>query len=301
MDPIGLIDATGGGRSVSYKGKVYHLNSAGQAQSTEDRGIQRYTYNYNDAGLLSEIHNRFGAFLHFTYDAGDRLTRLTDQAGSEIHYTYDTQGNLHEVIYLDATPGDLSDNPRKTYLYEKSGLPYHLTGILDESGLQYASFDYDASGRGILTEHADGAERVVISYPEEGKAIARFYRDTDNDIYREEAYTYGKYRGAYQLTSRTIQICNDCELGSETWLYDYKGLLLKHTGMNGTVTAYTYDGEGRKLSETAGIGGTLSRTTTYTWDTDLEKILTETTSSTVTTYNYDPNGLLLSKTVTPVE
>lgn len=301
MDPIGMVGGTGGGRSVSYKGKVYHLNNAGQNEATEDSGIQRYTYSYNAAGLVSEIRNRFGAFLQFTYNADNRLIRLTDQAGSEVHYTYDTHGNLYQVVYPDATPGDMSDNPRKTYLYEKSDFPYHLTGITDESGLQFASFDYDANGRGILSEHADGAERVVFSYPEEGRAIVRFYRDTDTDVYREEAYTYGKFRGAYQLTSRTIQVCNDCTLGNETWTYDYKGLLLYHTNLNGVVTAYTYDSDGHKLSEIVGYGGTPSRTTRYTWDTDLEKVLTKTTDSSVTTFNYDANGLLLNKTVTPVQ
>lgn len=303
MDPIGMVDGAGGGggRSVSYKGKVYQLNAAGQNEATEDGGIQRYTYSYNAAGLVSEIRNRFGAFLQFTYNTDNHLIRLTDQAGSEIHYTYDAHGNLYQVVYPDATPGDLSDNPRKTYLYEKSDFPYHLTGITDESGLQFASFDYDANGRGILSEHADGAERVIFSYPEEGQTIVRFYRDTDTDVYREEVYTYGKFRGAYQLTSRTIQVCNDCVLGSETWTYDYKGLLLYHTNLNGVVTAYTYDSDGRKLSEIVGFGGGLSQTTKYTWDTDLEKVLTKTTDSSVTTFNYDANGLLLNKTVTPVQ
>ncbi|MES9994180.1 MAG: DUF6531 domain-containing protein [Candidatus Thiodiazotropha sp.] len=301
MDPIGMVAGTGGGRSISYKSKVYQLNAAGQTVAKEESGIQRYTYSYNAAGLVSEIRNRFGAFLQFTYNADDRLILLTDQAGSEIHYTYDALGNLHEVIYPDATPGNLSDNPRRIYQYENSGLPYHLTGIIDESGLQVASFDYDASGRGVLSEHADGAERVVFSYPREGQAIVRFYRNNDADIYREEAYTYGKFRGAYQLTSRTIQICNDCALGNETWVYDYQGSLIKHTNMGGKVTVYGYDRDGRKLTQTVGHGSPGSQRTSYTWDTDLEKILTETTSSTVTTYNYDANGLLLSKSVTPVQ
>jgi YD repeat-containing protein len=300
MDTIGM-GATGGGRGVTYNGKIYRLNASGQTEATEEDGIQRYTYHYNDDGKVSEIRNRFGAFLQFTYDNDNRLTRLTDQAGSETHYTYDSHGNLSEVIYPDATPGALGDNPRKTYLYENSDYPYHLTGIIDESGLRFARYEYDENGRGTLTEHADGAGRVVISYPEEGKAIVRFYRDTQSDLYREEAYTYGRFRGAYQLTSRTVQVCNDCALGSETWTYDYKGLLLSHEDMRGQETTYTYDEEGRKLSETVAAGTNLARTTTYTWDTDLEKILTITTDTSVTTFNYDANGLLQSKTVTPVQ
>ncbi|MES9971964.1 MAG: DUF6531 domain-containing protein [Candidatus Thiodiazotropha sp.] len=300
MDPINM-GATGGGLSVTYNGKVYRLNTSGQAQATEENGIQRYTYSYNDDGKVSEIRNRFGAFLHFTYNEDNRLTRLTDQAGTEIHYTYDNHGNLSEVIYPDDSPGDLSDNLRKTYLYENNAFPYHLTGVNDESGLQFARFAYDASGRGILTEHADGAERVTISYPEEGRAIVRFYRDTNTEAYREEAYTYGKFRGAYRLTSRTIQVCEGCTLGSESWIFDYQGLLLRHEDMRGHETHYTYDDAGRKLSETVAAGTNLARTTSYTWDNELEKILTITTEDNLTTFSYRPNGQLESKTVTPVQ
>jgi YD repeat-containing protein len=301
LDPIGFAGGTGVGRSVSYHGKVYRLNADGQTELTEDRGIQRYFYSYNDAGQVAEIRNRFGAYLQFTYDDDNHLIQLTDQAGTEIHYTYDATGNLSQVIYPDTTPGDLNDNPRKTYRYENADFPYHLTGIVDESGLLFASFDYDAMGRGILTEHANGAERVVISYPEEGQAIVRFYRDTDSDLYREEAYAYGKFRGAYRLTGRTIQVCNDCALGSETWTYGENGLLSRHQDMRGQVTTYSYDSDGRKLSETAAAGTSLARTTRYTWDTELEKIATVTTDASVTTYNYDANGQLLSKTITPVQ
>jgi YD repeat-containing protein len=302
MDPIGFGSVTGGGRGVIYNSKVYPLNASGQTQAIEENGIQRYAYSYNAAGQVSEIRNRFGAFLQFTYDDDNRLIRLTDQAGTQIHYTYDNHGNLTEAIYPDDTPGDLSDNPRKTYLYENSDFPYHLTGVIDESGLQFARFAYDANGRGILTEHADGAGRVTISYPEEGQAIVRFYRDTDTEAYREELYTYRMYRGTYRLTSRTIQICEDCgTLGSETWTYDYNGFLVQQEDMGGQKTTYTYDDEGRKLSATTAYLTNLARTTTYTWDTELDKLLTITTDSSVTTFSYDANGLLLSKTVTPVQ
>lgn len=301
MDPIGLINGSGSGSGVSYHGKVYPLNSSGQTEATEVHGIQRYTYSYNEAGLVAEIRNRFGAFLQFTYNADNRLIRLTDQAGTEIHYSYDAQDNLHEVIYPDATPGNLSDNPRKTYLYEDANFPYHLTGIIDESGLQFAFFDYDANGRGILTEHADGTERVTISYPEEGQAIVRFYRDTNTEAYREEAYTYRMYRGAYRLTSRTIQVCDDCTLGSETWTYDYRGFLVQHENLKGRKTTYSYDDEGRKLSETVAYLTSLARTTIYSWDTELEKIHTITSDTSMTTFNYDTNGQLQSKTITPVQ
>jgi YD repeat-containing protein len=301
MDTIGMDSATGGGGGVAYNGKVYRLNASGQTRATEKNGVQRYFYSYNDDGLVRKIRNRFGAFLRFAYNADNRLVRLTDQAGSTIRYTYDSHGNLRQVIYPDTTPDELSDNPRKRYRYENADFPYHLTGIIDESGQQFARFEYDENGRGILSEHAEGAERVAISYPEAGQAMVRFYRDSHTEAYREEVYTYGKFRGAYRLTSRTIQVCDDCALGTETWTYDFKGLLYHHEDMGGQVTTYSYDEDGRKLSETVAQGTDLARTTHYTWDNALDKIETITTDARVTRFTYDANGLLQSKTVTSVQ
>ncbi|AJQ94340.1 rhs family protein [Gynuella sunshinyii YC6258] len=299
--PISLSDNSDGGRVVVLRGKTYSLNSSGQAEATQQHHIQRYIYSYNSRGLVSRIRNRFGAYLQFSYDSNDRLVQLTDQAGVSIHYQYDTLGNLTDVIYPDDTPNDLTDNPRKTYVYANPDFPAHLTGIIDEQGVSFASFAYDDNGRGIQTEHAQGTNRVVISYPEDGQAIVRFYRDVETNAYREEGYTYGQFRGAYRLTSRTIQVCDDCTLGTETWSYNDAGLLVSHENLGGQVTTYSYDSDGRKLSQTDASGTAQARTTTYTWDTDLDQILTETTDTTVTTYRYGDNGLLQSQTITPIK
>lgn len=247
---------------------------------------------------LSQVRNRFGDTLAHEYDSEGRLTRLADQEGVAVHYRYDNLGNLTEVIYPDATPDYLADNPRKTYLYERPDLPHHLTGVLDQNGDRYATFAYDEDGRAIRTEHADGAERVEVSYPAEGEAIVRFYQDAESDLYREEHYTYGFFRGAYRLTSKTIQACSDCTLGTETWTYNEIGLLERHTTLGGQITEWTYDDQGRKLTQTVAVGTPEARTTRYSWDDTHNKLKTIDTATEITHYDYGAKG---NRTRTRVE
>ena len=52
----------------------------------------------------------------------------------------------------------------QTYLYENTNLPFALTGIIDEDGNRYATWTYDANGRGLSSQHAGGADLTTISY-----------------------------------------------------------------------------------------------------------------------------------------
>ena len=58
---------------------------------------------------------------------------LIDPAGHIVNYNYEN-GNLKTVTYQDATS--------ITYLYENAEKHY-ITGIVDENGDRYATFDYD--------------------------------------------------------------------------------------------------------------------------------------------------------------
>lgn len=295
--------AGGGFRITTQRGQSYDVNAAGQVEQRLDREQPRYEYQHADINGTSQVvqvRNRLGASLTFSYEGPDgALSRLTDQDGLSIHYQYDALGNLTDVVYPDSTPAYLDDNPRKTYLYEHPDLPHHLTGILDESGQRFATFAYDEDGRAIRTEHADGAERVEVQYPAEGEAIVRFYQDSDTGLYREEHYTYGKFRGAHRLTSKTVTLCQDCTIGTETWRYNAEGLLERHTSPGGQITEWTYDDQGRKLTETVAVGTPDARTTTFTWNDQWHRHQTVETDTHLTTYVYDSRGHRVETIVTP--
>ncbi|TCS36714.1 hypothetical protein [Reinekea marinisedimentorum] len=165
-----------------------------------------------------------------------------------------------------------------------------------------ANIDYNDDGKAILSELNDNAERVEVSYSDtEDKASVKFYRDYDVDAYREEEYSYGKYRGVYKLTQKEITVCDDCELSIETWEFNDDELLERHTSPAGIITEYSYDDEDRKISQTNAVGTAEEQTTTYTWNDTHNQIETITTPTEVTSYTFDDDGNRLTTTITPVQ
>ncbi|UXY54078.1 RHS repeat protein [Pseudomonas tohonis] len=59
---------------------------------------------------------------------------------------------------------------QRTYQYENTQNPNLLTGITDERGIRYATWAYDDQGRAISSEHAGGAERTLVSYNADGSS-----------------------------------------------------------------------------------------------------------------------------------
>ena len=84
----------------------------------------------------------------------NNIATVTDHLGNTVSYTYDAANNLATVTY----PGGGS----KTYLYNEqaytanTNLPNAMTGITDENGTRFATYQYDSQGRAVSTEHAGG-------------------------------------------------------------------------------------------------------------------------------------------------
>ncbi|MEJ2046442.1 MAG: hypothetical protein P8X89_24585 [Reinekea sp.] len=218
MTDIQLTEDNGQRVVTVNTGQRYAFNSQGQIISYEPKGVlsdERYLFEW-DGDLLVKKSNGLGRYLSFIHDEQNRLSQLIDQDGVAVHYQYDTAGDLTKVIYPDGTPADLSDNPFKEYRFENTMFPNNVTGIFDQDGTQLANIAYNNDGKATLSELNGGVERTEVSYPENGKAIVRFYRDVDSTAYREEEYQYAKFRGRYKLTSKTITHCDNCELTTET-------------------------------------------------------------------------------------
>ena len=166
-----------GWRVTTPEGVVETYDADGKLLSLEQRGGLTQTLAYDVDGNLASVTDHAGRQLLFTWMQPDwrgyLLETLTDPAGNVYRYPR-SLGNamLTEVVYPDETPADDSDNPSKTYLYEipNTGL---LTGIIDENGQRYATFDYDTANRAILSELGGGAERSSITYNTNG-TVASF-------------------------------------------------------------------------------------------------------------------------------
>ena len=302
MTDIVLGDENGKQVVTLSTGQRYSFNSAGQVASYQPKlsnNDECYTYTW-DGELLIKKENRFGRYLSFSYDDNNRLTQLTDQDGVSIFYEYNSAGNLAKVIYPDGTPADLTDNPFKEYQFENTAFPNNITGIVDQDGKQLATIAYNDDGKATLSELNNSADRTEVSYPEDGKAIVKFFRDVSNDVYRQEEYSYAKFRGRYQLTAKTITKCDNCELTTETWAYNDDGLLERHTDPAGVITEWAYDSDDRKVKTVVAVGTDQAQTTTYTWNDTHQQIETITTATEVTTYTFDDDGNRTATVVAPV-
>ncbi|MDD1620236.1 MAG: DUF6531 domain-containing protein, partial [Methylococcaceae bacterium] len=166
--------AATGWQLTGEDGSVETYDATGKLLSIKSLGGATHTLTYT-SGLLTSITHSNGRSLTLGYDSASRLSTLTDPSGGVTRYGYNaTTGDLQTVSYPDATPADLTDNPVKTYVYNEKGttpsntsgadLPHALTGIVDENGKRFATFQYDAQRRAISTEHAGHAGFVGVSY-----------------------------------------------------------------------------------------------------------------------------------------
>ena len=302
MRGIELAHAAGNDVVTLAGGQRYVFNDQGQiTQDTGPHQQPRFTYGWTRIGgvdRLARVINRFGRFLDYEYTNSGDLARLSDQDGIQVLYQYASDGKLLKVIYPDTTP-EPNDNPSKTYLYEDDRYPDYVTGILNQADDRIANIAYNDVGKATLSELYNGNDRVEVSYPTDGAAIVQFFRDVETNAYREEHYFYGQFRGKYQLTTKQITQCDNCDLSTETWDFNEQALLTRHTSPEGTVTEWTYDAQDRLVSTTVGVGTPEAHTETVDWHDTLNEIESQNTATELTSFSYDGEGNRTNSTVNP--
>jgi len=215
---------------------------------------------------------------------------FSDPEDNIYFYGYDASGRLDKVIYPDSSPGDFSDNPQRLYLYENTDHPNHLTGIIDETGVRFASWDYDAQGRGIFSEHNNGTERVDIVYNADGTTTV-----TDQ-IGAVRTYTFDVMFGVAKTSNVAGDQCTTCGSDAQAITYDANGFVATRTDFNGNVTNFTRDNRGLALSRIEAVGAAEQRTISTTWHPNFRLPLEITEPNKMTVFTCDANGNLLSRT-----
>lgn len=321
-DDVELYDASGKLLSITHRGGrvetlVYSDGTSGTGGGFVLDADGNATASVLPVGLLIRVSDEAGRSLKFGYDASSRVVKMTDPAGGVFHYRYDAANNLASVTYPDATPDDLSDNPKKTYLYNEpaltsgANLPYALTGIIDEHGTRYASYGYDASGRAISSEHAGGAERVTLNYSVDpntnngnGTTIVTDARNT------ARTYNFQTILGVVKNTGVSQPGGSGCGPAASNLTYDANGNIATRTDFNGNQTRFSYDlARNLETSRTegltsAGVNTSATRTTQTEWHANfrLPTKITEALGQPeqrVTTFSYDSvSGNVLNKTLT---
>jgi len=148
---VAIVETSSGFELTKANDVVETYNSFGQLLTITDTNGQLTSYTYNANNQLETVTN-YNEF---------NLSHVIDALGSEYRFEYYPNGNLESVIYPDTTATDDSDNPRRTYHYDDTNYPSHLTGITDENGDRYATWEYNAEGKAILTKHAETSTQGV--------------------------------------------------------------------------------------------------------------------------------------------
>src|SRR5262249_48799584 len=190
----------------------------------------------------------------FNYDIAGRLRQLVDPAQHVYQYDYDTT-TFNLVSVTDPT------NKIRTYRYENSTFPNALTGIIDENGDPFATFEYDSQGRVATTEHAGGAERYTFSYETNTTTVT-------DPLGVARQYVFQNVVGVPRLSGITGPFCPSC--GPKIITYDTNGFVATQTDWNDNRTNYSINSRGLEESRTEGLtstGGSTpqTRTITTTW------------------------------------
>src|SRR5687768_10969009 len=230
------------------------------------------------AGWLIRARDHFGRTLQFAYDLWTaRVSRLIDPAGGVYRFGYDGNRNLVSVTF--------PDGHARTYHYNEAAntsgafLPHALTGVTDENGDRYATFQYDTNGRPISSAHAGGADAYTLTYNPDGSTSITDPRGTSR------AYAFQNVLGAFNLASINGAACPSCGPAAQT--FDANGNVATRTDWNGNPTSYVHD-----LSRNLETSRTeaLLRTITTAWHPSFRLPTQVAEPLRITTNVYDADG-----------
>ena len=264
---------------------IHHYRADGQTSRIEHESGETHSYAYDAAKRLTSITHSSGRSLRFSYNTLGLVSTVTDPAGRALRYSYDSQRNLVAVAY----PTDDGTISERRYLYQSPYGTWLLTGIVDENGTRFATFNYDGSRRAVSSEHAGGAERFSVAYLGGDSQDVRRSRTT-NALGKVTDYAFQRVGGKWRAVDVAGQAKGSCLAANRSYRYDAKGHLDRVTDWEGQVTDYDHDATGNVQRVTRAAGTPVAQTTTMDWHPGIDKPRRVVTDLLETTYDYDPRG-----------
>ena len=289
--------------------------------SSPSAGISGDTAHVNEPfWRLARVTDGTGRYITFQYSANMYywLTNIvaSDGVTTLMSFSYANSDNVHRLTQTSQF------GQTRTYIYNEAvniATPsyvttFWLTGILDELGQRFATYQYDDWGRAVASWHGtttDNAEKVTLTYPSDpsgnpidGQTIATLpLGDT-----RTYAYSASEpYRHPQSITTsvgRTTSYQYDDQNGGNS---TYRKT--RTTDSNGNITTYEYDVAGvHETARTEALGTAQQRRTETDWDAASNRVKAIRIYSdpaggtrvleTQTAFQYDSNGRLQSKVIT---
>lgn len=226
--------------------------------------------------------------LRFYRDAANRIIRASLNDSQFVNYEYLGDSALIKKVIFQ-------DNSSKTYLYENAQFPQALTGIDDERGVRYATWQYDFEGRAISSEHAGTTEKTLLDYSKIYDQVNPKVTVT-NALGKKTSYYYSLdgFRNVIRVEGQPTA---NCAGANQDYTYTPEGWLASKTDWKGIKTTYQYNALGQETSRTEAFGTPEARTITTEWHPSLYLKTKVTEPDKETTFNYDANGRLLNQSV----
>jgi YD repeat-containing protein len=177
-----------------------------------------------------------------------------------------------------------------------------LTGITDENGARYATWNWNCYNQATSSEHAGGVEKVSLAYT--GHAA-----DGTNTT---TVTSYVGTAAAPQTVTRTYhyrialgvavndaidQPCQGCD-GLMERTFDANNNVTSNKDWQGNKKVFTYDlTRNLETSRVEGYGTALARTITTEWHPTMRLRTKVAEPLRITSYTYDANGNMLSESV----
>ncbi len=289
---------------------VETYNSSGVLLQKTLRGGKVLTYVYSTSstplnvapypGLLLTQSDAFGHTLNWQYNSSGQMSQMTDPAGGIYQYTYTTGQNVTRIMYPDGSS--------KSYWYNESAntgganLPTALTGITDENGVRYATFQYNSAGLAVSTQHAGGVESYTFNYPYTAFTGQNYTATVTDPLGTARTYNFRENYLSYNLdTSQAQPAASGTGTVTQSETYDANGNPATLSDFNGNVTYSVYDlTRNLETSRTEAYGTSQARTITTTWDPNWRKPDLITEPNRTTAFTYDSLGNVLAKTITDI-
>ncbi|MBU3058370.1 DUF6531 domain-containing protein, partial [Pseudomonas indica] len=183
----GVLNKTSTGwQYTSVDNERFVFDAAGKLTGWSNANGAAYQLSYSGSQIT--VTDQLGNSLTFTEDADHQPLTLT-APGVQITYEYDAEKRL---VSVNRTADGLTSQRRMHY--EDPRNPKLLTGITDERGIRYATWTYDDQGRAISSEHANGAEKVTLSYNADGSTTVT------NELGKQTVYRFQTIQGVRRIT-----------------------------------------------------------------------------------------------------
>lgn len=258
---------------------------------------------YNSSGLLTRIAYRGGGALNLTYNGSSQLTGVTNENGRSLTLTY-SSGRVATVVTPDGTftyaydgNGNLDtvtrpDTKVREYHYENVTYVNALTGITDEEGVRFATFTYDANGKGTETEHYGSTDEYAVNY-NSGQTST-----VTNPLGKNATYYYENIQNVRRIVQVDAAASTNTVASNLYYNYDELGRTIGATDGEGNTTRYEYDDRGNITTIAKGANSDEEQVTTITYNNtfNLPELVTE--EGKTTDYDYDTYGRMTSMTVT---